>query len=142
MRFDGPVNASNRDALERFIKSCAASVMHLDASRPGPRERFTDLGIDSLWPCNCTPFFGDGLGCREQLPATIAFDTGTVEGFTGEIPRLVEFAPDIPAASRVAATNMRSSGLLTTDELEAISDDDVEALLAQRISTKHVVTDQ
>jgi acyl transferase domain-containing protein/SAM-dependent methyltransferase len=147
LRFVGPIDAGNREALERFVKCCAASVMHLDPARgPGPRERFSDLGMDSLMALQLQTVLGDGLGLRQRLPATIAFDTGTVEAMAEEILKL--FAPPIgtdgpdAAASPTAATNMRSPGLLTADDLEAISDDEVEALLAQRILAKQGVVDQ
>jgi 3-oxoacyl-(acyl-carrier-protein) synthase/SAM-dependent methyltransferase len=147
LRFEGPISASNREALGHFVKRCAASVMNLDpASRPGPRERFTDLGMDSLMALQLQTVLGDGLGLRQQLPATIAFDTGTVEGMTEEVLRLFACPTGTdepgPAATPIAATDMGTPGLLTAAELEAISDDEVEALLARRLPAKQTVRDQ
>ena len=142
LKFEGPIDAAHRDALEAFVRRCAAAVMHLDGVvRPGSRDRFSDLGMDSLMALQLQATLGEGLGLPQPLPATIAFDAGTVEALTDQILRLGDSVPtaisrEVLNGGAVAATPM--SGLLRPDELETLSDDEVATLLAQRLSPKPV----
>ena len=112
--------------------------MHLDASaQPQRRDRFTELGMDSLMALQFQTLLADGLGLKEQLAPTIVLQTGTVEALTDEILRAVEpgnAANGSHAQATLTAPGRLGPGLLTADELEAISsNEEVAALLAQRL---------
>ena len=93
----GPSVAGEHEKLEVFVRRCAARVMHLDpATRPQPRERFSDLGMDSLMALQLQSQLAEGLSLGDQLPATIAFDTGTVEALTAALLTLIA-PPAAPA---------------------------------------------
>jgi 3-oxoacyl-(acyl-carrier-protein) synthase/SAM-dependent methyltransferase len=141
LRPQGDRAAGDRAGIERFVRSCAARVMHLDpATRPGLRERFSDLGMDSLMALQLKAELAEGLGLGERLPATIAFDTGTVEELTDQILRLLapSATPDEPDAATTPGT---PAGLFTAEDLEALSDEAVEALLARRVPHNSTVTE-
>ncbi|HVY18071.1 MAG TPA: methyltransferase, partial [Rhodopila sp.] len=135
---DKPLEAIGREALERIVRHCAAQVMHLDpATRPGPRERFSDLGMDSLMALQLQTDLSKALGLGDRLPATIAFDTGTVEGLTDEILRLA--APARPEAEPVPVVRATLPGVKSAADLADMSDEEVEALLAQRVLANQMV---
>ena len=89
---------------------------------------------------------GEGLGLQHQLSSTIAFDTGTLEALTNEILKLGD-APsertttDSPRGSLGEAATS-ASRLLSRQHLNALSDEEVAVLLAQRIPAKQMGTDQ
>jgi SAM-dependent methyltransferase len=139
-RTDSLVGQDRRKELEQIVRTCAARIMHLDpATRPGPRERFSDLGMDSLMALQLRSDLAEGLGLGDRLPSTIAFDTGTVERLTEELLRLTD--PEAGAAATVApagqtpapAGRATAPGAISPAALEKFSDDQVEALLAQRV---------
>ena len=101
-RFDQP---PRRERLEEFVRGCAARVMHLDTDgRPGPREQFSDLGMDPLMALQLKTEIGAGLGFQgDSLPATIAFDTGTLEALTNQLLTLSLLHPVKPPARETAA---------------------------------------
>ena len=107
--------------------------MHLDpATRLAPRERFTDLGMDLLMALQLQSDLADSLGLGDQLPATLAFDTGTVEELTDQLLRLIAPSNQVDEPDPAASLGP-VRGRLTAADLEAFSEAEVEALLAQRV---------
>jgi 3-oxoacyl-(acyl-carrier-protein) synthase/SAM-dependent methyltransferase len=136
VRTGSPVGQDRRKELEQVVRTCAARIMHLDpATRPGPRERFSDLGMDSLMALQLRSDLAEGLGLGDLLPSTIAFDTGTVERLTEELLRLTDSAAGAAPAGQtpVPADRATAPGAISQAALEKFSDDQVEALLAQRV---------
>lgn len=130
--------SGRRAELERFVRTCAARIMHLDpATRPGPRERFSDLGMDSLMALQLRSDLATGLGLGERVPSTIAFDTGTVERLTEQLWHLVESPngadPGVAPAPLSVTGRAAAPAAISPAALEKFSDDQVEALLAQRV---------
>jgi acyl transferase domain-containing protein/SAM-dependent methyltransferase/acyl carrier protein len=137
---DGSAKVVARGDIERVVRDCCARVMHLDSTnRLGPRERFSDLGMDSLMAIQLQTDLADALGLVERLPVTIAFDTGTVEALTDEIVRLSG-----PAQTQTEKLDLSSyprgerpsaaPGVISAAELETLSEQEVETLLAERIA--------
>jgi 3-oxoacyl-(acyl-carrier-protein) synthase/SAM-dependent methyltransferase len=130
--------AGEREKLEHFVRLCAARVMYLDpATRPQPRERFSDLGMDSLMALQLQSQLAEGLGLGDQLPATIAFDTGTVEALTDAVLTLIAPAPAPAAAPAAPAAPAAVLRTVSAADLDGFSDDEVAALLAQRVRANH-----
>ena len=130
-----------RDRLEALVRGCAAHVMQLDpAAGPGPRERFTDLGLDSLMALQLSGDIEKALHLEGRVPSTIAFDTGTVEALTA---RLLAILTTAPAHTPQTATpvDVSSGPRLTAEDLAGYSDEQVELLLAQRIPGERAVAD-
>ena len=67
----------------------------------------------------------------DRLPTTVALHTGTVESLTEEILRLAS-EPDLDEPV-LRAPIRAGSPVFTAHDLEAISESDVLALLAQRL---------
>jgi 3-oxoacyl-(acyl-carrier-protein) synthase/SAM-dependent methyltransferase len=126
-----PTGPGRRGELERLVRTCAARIMHLDpATRPGPRERFSDLGMDSLMALQLKSELSAQLDLGDALSATIAFDTGTVERLTDELMRLDSTSQPQPEPVAAPAA---APGSISAAALADFSDDQVEELLAQRI---------
>jgi myxalamid-type polyketide synthase MxaB len=109
------------ELLEGFVRSEVARVL---GHAPGALPRgqgFADLGMDSLGAIELRTHLEHALACR--LPATLAFDYPTVETL---VAHLLERLPprsgpaDVPAAA---------------DDLDALSRDEIAALLASELST-------
>lgn len=126
--------ANARERLERlrtFVAACVAHVLHLEHPEAlGIRERFTDLGMDSLMALQLKSLIGAQLGIEDRLAATIAFDTGTVEELTEQLLVLLGAAAPVTTAPAVAAAG---GDIVSADALAAYSDGEVEAMLAERL---------
>jgi acyl transferase domain-containing protein len=120
-----------REELRAFSAACVRYVLQLDAKTTlGVRERFTDLGMDSLMALQLKSLLEEQLGIEGALPATIAFDTGTLEALTEQLFAVVS-SPE-PAAVVVAPV----TETVSAEELSELSDAEVEEMLAQRLNAK------
>ena len=129
---DGLDAPARREKLRAFVSGCVAHVLHLADSRVvGPRDRFTDLGMDSLMALQLKSLIGAELGVEDRLAATVAFDTGTVEELADQLLELL----DDPIEATTVASGAAPAGaaVISAEELAAFSDDEVEALLAERL---------
>ena len=115
--------------LADLVRRAAAEAMRLrPSSLPRDRDRFTDLGMDSLMALQLKSTLARALGIDAQaLPVTLAFDAGTVEELTRQLLALTQ-PPEPPPAEHpfVAPT-------LTEADLATLSDEEVEALLSARL---------
>ena len=144
-KFSGAITAARRQEVQDFVRMCAAQVMHLDpASQPGSRERFTELGMDSLMALQFQSLLADGFGLREQIPTTIALHTGTVEALTDQILQLTEDLSTERGSSTnfTAGSGALTSSVLKVDDLERISDEEVAVLLDKHSHTFSGPTDR
>ena len=97
---------------------------------PGLIEPLSDLGLDSLMAVELRNLLSTALGHSRPIPATLVFDHPTVEAiaaFLGE-----GFEAPAPAAAPDPAP---ISGALVTsllDDMESLSDEEIEAQLARR----------
>ncbi|HZX68999.1 MAG TPA: beta-ketoacyl synthase N-terminal-like domain-containing protein [Candidatus Elarobacter sp.] len=127
----GAGEAERRERLRTFVAACVAHVLHLEnPAALGVRERFTDLGMDSLMALQLKSVIGAQLGIEDRLAATIAFDTGTVEELAEQLLALLGTAAPAKTASAVAPAG---GDVISADALAAYSDDEVEAMLAERL---------
>jgi 3-oxoacyl-(acyl-carrier-protein) synthase/SAM-dependent methyltransferase len=126
--------ASGRDRrarVERLVRRALAGVMRLDGARElAPRARFSDLGLDSLMALQLKSEIGEALDMDAQLPATLAFDTGTVESLTDWLCAAI--GGEAPAAA-AAAPRAAPADALSAETVDQMSDEEVEALLAHRL---------
>jgi acyl transferase domain-containing protein/trans-aconitate methyltransferase len=119
------------ELLAEFVRRTAARVMQLDPkTQPGPRERFTDLGLDSLMALQLKAELAAGLELND-LPATIVFDAGTVEALTEQL-RLIATPARSPEDLAPSRAPPYIPGRLTEAELASRTDEEVAALIASR----------
>jgi acyl transferase domain-containing protein len=124
--------SERNDLIVEYVRRHVARVLRLD--RPEAvdrRHRLTDLGIDSLMAVELQTRLSRGLAV-DTLPATLIFDHPTVEAIAAFIERDVlrlgapaGEEPPAPPASVDAATA----------DVVDLSDEEVEALLLERLKT-------
>jgi len=117
-----------RERVRSLVTRCVCRVLNLRADEaPGPRDRFTELGMDSLLALELKRTLASELGAADAVSATLAFDTGTIESLSDYLLTLLapDAAPAIPAAA--------AAETFDADTIAAFSDDEVEALLLKRL---------
>jgi SAM-dependent methyltransferase/acyl carrier protein len=108
---------------------CRVFQLETRAEEIGDRDRLTDLGMDSLIALELRTELSKDLDLEGKLSSTIAFDTGTV----GELIRSLAALIAPPAESRTALPKAEPS-FVDAEQLAAMSDEEVEQLLKERLS--------
>jgi SAM-dependent methyltransferase len=122
--------ADQLDLLVDYVRQRVLKVTRSGPSRTiGRRDRLMDLGVDSLMAVELRTLLGADLGLTDSLPATLIFDYPSIEDIARYLQGVAlpaEGAKTAPAASVVKAT-------AGATEIEALSDEEVEALLLQKL---------
>jgi SAM-dependent methyltransferase len=158
-RVRGLSGGEREEALAEFVRATIRRVFSLpaDQSAMTARDRLSDLGMDSLIALELRAELAKGTGLGSRISSTIAFDTGTVGELTRALLEAMESegegagapvsddtgqpaADDLHPPEAVAADGsaeaMSSTALLTVDELSAMSDEEVEQLLNERLTRR------
>jgi acyl carrier protein len=124
--------------LRRGISRELAAVLGFDATVDiAPRERYFDLGMDSLMAVELKNRLQQAFGV--PLPATLAFEYPTVETLAALIDETFsqqEGSPPIAAASSAAsprATLAAPEPETADGDLESLSTDEIARLLANEL---------
>ena len=138
-RIQGFTPATSEETVSVLVRETVCSVFQLEIppEELGDRDRLSDLGMDSLIALELRSELSKRLGLEGKISSTIAFDTGTL----GELVRALT-ALLIPQAERPSASAeppsvrpARSEAQYhTAEQLEKMSDEEVEQLLRERLS--------
>jgi acyl transferase domain-containing protein len=123
-----PLAPATREDVEALVTREVAHVLGLAPGDPiGRRDGFFDLGMDSLLSMELRNRLERALAVA--LAPTVAFDFPTVEALTGHL------ATDVLALvpSRVSAPAPGPERPAVPEDLSALSDDDLAALLAAEL---------
>jgi len=128
-----------RSLLMEYVKGRAAAVLGAEASQFDLRRPLNELGLDSLTAVELRNLLGRGLDLKRPLPATLVFDYPTVEAIADYLAReALALTPTSVATGAADASPVSApmdGGVASLlDTLEDLSDEDVERLLAERIS--------
>lgn len=130
---------TREDIVSALVKQTICQVFQQDLSSDelGDRDRLSELGMDSLIALELRSELSKRLGLEGMISSTIAFDTGTV----GE---LVHFLSDMltpaeekrphPCDAESTHTQRREQSHLTVEQLQEMSEEEVEQLLRERLS--------
>jgi acyl carrier protein len=119
-----------RKLVEQHVLAAARRILDIDdADEIDPREPLTELGLDSLMAVELRGLLSSGLGVERNLPSTLVFDYPSVADLTEYLMNEVLQAAE-PAQQAAAA---EASAL---DEIEKLSDEEVEAFFNERIGNK------
>nr|MBA2244702.1 KR domain-containing protein [Gemmatimonadota bacterium] len=117
------------DQRELLMAHVHEQVVRVIGLGPGqsvdPRQPLSDLGIDSLMAVELRNRLGTTLGAKRTLPATLVFDHPTIGALTDYLAREV-----LALDWRVAATTITERPADLLDEIEGLSDEEVERLFA------------
>ena len=132
-RLEGLSANQRRAVLIRHIQAEIASILRLAPTKlPDTKQGFFQMGMDSLMAVEFTRRLSNQLG--QPLTETMAFNYPTVEILVqylfDEIISL-EFSED----SEIEPQEPVESTKATVDDLENLTEDEVEALLLQKLQT-------
>jgi acyl transferase domain-containing protein/SAM-dependent methyltransferase len=133
-RLESALPDEQKELMNEYVRARVTEVLGLDADqRPGIQHRLMDLGLDSLMAVQLRNLLESGLGLGRSLPATLMFDYPTIAAISTFLLKCLS-DDDASAGLPSSVEEQRSepaSGRAT--ELEALSDDEVEALLLKRL---------
>lgn len=115
--------------LDAYIREQVAHVLHLPSARIQPDKPLKTLGMDSLMSIELRNRLEDGLGL--SLPASLIWNQPTVNAlvpFLGERLGIPLDEEKQPAAQRESAAKAQ------TPDLDELTRDELEALLAEELS--------
>ena len=126
----GVPESRRRPLLAAFVRERALRALGIDLGRQiDPRTPLGDLGLDSLLAVELRNTLGTALGTT--LPATLLFDYPSIETLTDYLlEEVLGFAGSQPASAPQSAP----AGLVGS--IEAMSDDEVDRLIAARTKRK------
>jgi acyl carrier protein len=130
------------DIVLDVVQDAAGAVLGLVPSQIGTRTPLHDFGLDSLMAVELRNRLGQRFGFAHPLPATLVFDYPNVEAIAGYLIESVLSLDDddtveeqpTPAPASASAGGDLVAAML--DNLDALSDDDVNNLLAERTSQR------
>lgn len=120
------------DLLVEHVLTLVTAILRLP-ERPDARAGLFDLGLDSLMALDFRRKLAASLDLDAKLPATLIFDCPNAEAIARHLESEWLQLPADPV--QVAPAAGPTSGTLSDDELAALSDEEVEALLARRLES-------
>jgi acyl transferase domain-containing protein/SAM-dependent methyltransferase len=122
------------ELLVDYVRGHVMAILRLDGGHTvDRRQRLMDLGLDSLMAVELRNALGTGLGLTRTLPATLMFDHPTIEA----IARYLDAEHSgSPAAAGPPPGDGDQPVDARVDEIAAMSDDDVAALLLKRLESR------
>jgi SAM-dependent methyltransferase len=138
--------AERVEAMRELVRQRVMAILRLDADQaPGPNDRLLDLGFDSLMAVQLRGQLGEALGLAKGLPATLLFDHPTIAEMaaclldrmtpaaSGTAPAMTTGAAQSDERDSALATNTPAANGKRRAEVAAMSDDEVEAMLMERL---------
>jgi acyl carrier protein/SAM-dependent methyltransferase len=127
--------------VSQLVRETMCVVFQLDI-RPEnltDRDRLSDLGMDSLIALELRGELSKKLGLGTRIPSTIAFDTGTVGELVRALAALLVSQTGKPLSLKASGEQPASflkteRGYVTAEQLQTMSEEDVERLLTERLS--------
>jgi acyl carrier protein len=123
--------------MNEYVRAHVMEVLRMDADRrPSLQQRLMDLGLDSLMAVQLRNLLQSGLGLDRSLPATLMFDYPTIESISAFLLDCT-FLDSSPAAlSPTIEGSLPKSSSQRAQEIEALSEDEAEALLLKRLEQR------
>lgn len=125
------------DILVDFVRKAVGRVLRIrDLSRLRRDQPLLDLGFDSLMAVELRNVLRDGLALSRRLPATLVFDHPNIVAIARFIDRLL----GAPAGAESRRPSLASAPAETiaapvgADELAALTDEQVEAMLLEKLA--------
>jgi 3-oxoacyl-(acyl-carrier-protein) synthase/SAM-dependent methyltransferase/acyl carrier protein len=116
---------------------CRVFGLQVSPADLGDRDRLSDLGMDSLIAIELRSELAKVLGYEGRIPATIAFDTGSVGELTRTLAALTQPASESYSETGTASVPpVQVSVAVTAESLQEMTEERVEQLLKERLSKR------
>ena len=126
-QLDGAAAHQRGAIVLEFVRDQSARVLAMPVGDVRDRTPLSDLGLDSLMAVELRNLLGAALGVQRPLPATLVFDFPTVEAIAEHLLEVLE-----PSTDGVA-DEARASVSAMIDDLDDLSDQEIDRLFAQRL---------
>ena len=124
------VPARRPHLMREFLRARASKTLGLgDARAVDDHQPLRDAGLDSLLAIELRNVLGAAIG--RTLPATLLFDFPTIDDLTAHL--LAILFPAAPDTDDIMAASEAESPANLVDDLESMSDDDIDRLLAAKM---------
>jgi acyl transferase domain-containing protein/SAM-dependent methyltransferase len=126
------------ELMNDYVRGRVMEVLRLDADRrPGIHHRLMDLGLDSLMAVQLRNLLESGLGLNGLLPATLMFDYPTIASISAFLLTCTSSCEGSSAAPSPSVEDLQTEfASHRAQEIEALSDDEAEALLLKRLEPR------
>jgi phosphopantetheine binding protein len=122
------------ELMNEYVRTRVMEVLRLDGDqRPGLQHRLMDLGLDSLMAVQLRNRLEFGLGLGQSLPATLMFDYPTIALISAYLLECIAGHSPLSAAAPLAIDRAEDMRSLRAKEIEALSDEEAEAMLLKRL---------
>jgi SAM-dependent methyltransferase/acyl carrier protein len=125
------------ELMNEYVRTCVMEVLRMDADRrPSMQHRLMDLGLDSLMAVQLRNLLESGLGIGHSLPATLMFDYPTIASISAFLLDCVSREDPSAGVSPAVEEREPEVGSDRAQEIAALTDDEAEALLLERLERK------
>jgi acyl carrier protein len=137
--FQGVPGEMREPMIATVVRETVCSVLRLDV-RPeelSDRDRLTDLGMDSLIALELRSELAKRLGLARKISSTIAFDAGTVGELVRSLVAMLANEADAPlpiSDIRAKGRRRHEPAFFTEEQLQSMSEEEVELLLKERLA--------
>jgi acyl transferase domain-containing protein/SAM-dependent methyltransferase len=125
------------ELMNEYVRARVMEVLRMDSDRrPGLQHRLMDLGLDSLMAVQLRNLLELGLGLERSLPATLMFDYPTIASISALLMKSTSGKDPSAVPSPPIKDQPVESNSDRAQEIGALSDDEAEALLLQRLERR------
>jgi acyl transferase domain-containing protein len=121
-----------------FVRGNVVRILRMSSTEQlGRRQGLLDVGLDSLMAVELRSRLTRGLDLPAMLPATLVFDHPTVEAIAVYLHQKLFTTDDAPSDDMATTASLDAEPVDMAGreaEIEAMSDDEAEALLLERLS--------
>jgi len=136
-RLESTLPDEREELMNEYVRTRVMDVLRMEADRrPGVQHRLMDLGLDSLMAVQLRNLLESGLGLASSLPATLMFDYPTIASISAFLLDCVSCDDASAAPSQAVEQRRPESASDRAQEIGALSDDEAEALLLERLQRR------
>jgi SAM-dependent methyltransferase len=136
-RLESALPDEREELMNEYVRTRVMEVLRMDADRrPGIQHRLMDLGLDSLMAVQLRNLLELGLGLGRSLPATLMFDYPTIASISAFLLDCASCEDPSAALSPAVEERQPESASDRAQEIGALSDDEAEALLLERLERR------
>jgi malonyl CoA-acyl carrier protein transacylase len=141
-RLESALPDERQELMNEYVRTRVMEVLRMDMGRrPGIQHRLMDLGLDSLMAVQLRNLLESGLGFDRSLPATLMFDYPTIASISAFLLDCASCDDPSAASSQAVKERQPESASDRAQEIGALSDDEAEALLLERLERRELASD-